>query len=85
MNLMNRHKAVENPSFIYFCRYRLTAREEKICYGANPRTSKFTNKTPTCSRLELFLKVEENVCFFQNALRYSWRCKFLQRWRSKSQ
>jgi hypothetical protein len=27
-----------------------------------------------------FFKVEENICF-QNAIGYSGRCKFLQRWR----
>jgi hypothetical protein len=31
-----------------------------------------------CSKLQFFT-LEENVCFFlQNALRYSWRCKFLR-------
>jgi hypothetical protein len=34
-----------------------------------------------CRRLERFLKVEEIIIFLlQNALGYSWRYKFLQRW-----
>jgi hypothetical protein len=35
-----------------------------------------------CLKLNHFFKVEDNICF-KNALGYSWRCDFLQRWRCR--
>jgi hypothetical protein len=34
-----------------------------------------------CIRLERFFRVEESIFCYQDALGYSWRCKFSQRWR----
>jgi hypothetical protein len=50
--------------------------------GANHSTSEFT--TTTAALLERFSKIEEYIFVFKNALGYSWRCKFLQRWRCNS-
>jgi hypothetical protein len=51
--------------------------------GANTTTSEFTITTPALQLARAFFEAKENI-FFQNALGYSWRCKFLKCWRCNS-
>jgi hypothetical protein len=44
--------------------------------GADPTTSESTTTTPALWQAGAFLEAEEDVFGFQNALGYSWRCKF---------
>jgi hypothetical protein len=47
------------------------------------RLSSLQLQRQRCGRLECFFTGEENISFL-NALGYSWRCEFLQRWRCNS-
>jgi hypothetical protein len=51
----------------------------RIAQGPNPTTSEFTATTTALSKARAFLKGDENIFCFENALGYSWRCKFLQK------
>jgi hypothetical protein len=52
------------------------------CVGGGERILHLQLQRQRCSRLERFFKVEENLLFFKtHYVGYSWRCKFLPRWR----